>query len=141
MDRKEYIAIHAWLRYKFGSANKCDNVNCKKESNYFEYALKNGFNYSRCRDNFTMLCKKCHIKYDGQKPELLHTLRNDDVMKRIQEAKYKPISQFDTDGFFIQNWKSATHAQQHTGISRTSIGNNLNGNSKTAGGYVWKIIG
>lgn len=42
------------------------------------------------------------------------------------------------DGEKIAEYKSATHASKITHISRTAIGNALNGWSSTAGGYVWK---
>lgn len=37
-------------------------------------------------------------------------------------------------------YESVTKASASTGISRTSISNNLSNKSKSAGGFVWKKI-
>lgn len=38
------------------------------------------------------------------------------------------------------SYDSITKASASTGISRTSISNNLNGKSKSAGGFLWKKV-
>lgn len=141
MDRNEYVAIHAWLRYKFGPAKKCQDHNCEGKSNRIEWALVKGKKYERKRENFIQLCKRCHAKYDGFDPKTLHKTRNKIAFEKIQGAKYIKIKQYSTDGSFIKEWKSATHAQNKLGILRTSIGNNIKGRAKTAGGFIWKMVG
>jgi hypothetical protein len=61
-----------------------------------------------------------------------------DRQYNIEYSKNKPVAQYDTDGMKIAEYKSIKYAASLTGISRTSIGNVLNGWSMTAGGYVWK---
>lgn len=51
----------------------------------------------------------------------------------------KPIEQFTKDNEFINEYISTTAASKITGISRTSIKNNVCGYSKSAGGYIWKF--
>ncbi len=64
----EYFGIHKWLGKTFGKANKCENPDCLKKSKIFHWAkLKDKF-YSRNRENFWMLCQKCHSIYDEIKP-------------------------------------------------------------------------
>lgn len=138
ISRREYLAIHAWIRYKFGSANMCESDSCAGLSKRYEWALRRGCVYTRIRSNFIMLCKRCHIIYDEHHPEKLHSLRDKATFDRIQTAKYKPVSQFDRLGNLINKWPSSTHAQQELGISRSAIGNTLKGLSKTAGGYIWR---
>lgn len=31
IGKNEYLAIHAWLRYKYGPATYCSNKKCSKE--------------------------------------------------------------------------------------------------------------
>ncbi len=64
MERKLYLAIHSWLRNKFGSADKCESPNCSGKSKGFEWSLIKGKLYERKRENFWRLCKSCHKLYD-----------------------------------------------------------------------------
>ena len=63
-DNIKYQAIHNWLRKNFGKANKCENKECNHRSKIFEYVLIKGRLYERKRENFKMMCKSCHHKYD-----------------------------------------------------------------------------
>ena len=56
----------------------------------------------------------------------------------IEYSHNKEVQQYSVDGELIAAYKSTVYASQVTGISGTSITNNLKGRSKTAGGYVWK---
>ncbi len=64
ISKREYDAVHAWLRRNFGKANKCEGELCAKNSQTFEWALIKGNRYERKRENFVMLCRSCHCKYD-----------------------------------------------------------------------------
>lgn len=59
-----YKGVHRWLGRIFGKANKCENPNCLKVSNFFDWSLLKGKQYLRKRDNFWMLCRSCHKIYD-----------------------------------------------------------------------------
>jgi hypothetical protein len=61
---KEYQAIHHWLKKNYGKADKCENKNCTKKSQTYEWALKPNKEYKRKRENFSKLCKSCHAKQD-----------------------------------------------------------------------------
>ncbi len=62
--KNEYDTIHAWLRYHFGAASKCENSKCLKVSNNFAWAKKRGFSYAKDRKVFWQLCYSCHARYD-----------------------------------------------------------------------------
>ena len=76
-DRPTYGIVHYWLRTTYGKAYKCHNEECLGKSSKFEWALIKGKKYLRKRENFWMLCKKCHSRYDfkgklrGEKPRCL----------------------------------------------------------------------
>ena len=62
---KQYQTIHCWIRYHYGSANKCENKKCKSENiKWFEWALKKGKEYEKNIKNFKQLCGSCHKIYD-----------------------------------------------------------------------------
>jgi hypothetical protein len=64
-ENASYNAFHKWLYNNFGNANKCENLNCKCLSpKRYEWSLIKGKQYAHKRENFWMLCKSCHIKYD-----------------------------------------------------------------------------
>lgn len=66
-DNVKYQAIHSWLRINFGRANKCENQDCNGQSKTFEWILIKGRIYERKRENFKMMCKSCHHRYDMSK--------------------------------------------------------------------------
>lgn len=55
-----YSAVHNWLRYNFGKADRCDF--CGSNRN-IDWANKS-HNYTRELNDWIKLCKKCHWKYD-----------------------------------------------------------------------------
>ena len=59
-NRIGYYGIHKWLSSTFGKANKCENLDCKKLFNKFEWAKLKSKKYERKRKNFWMLCSSCH---------------------------------------------------------------------------------
>lgn len=66
ITQQEYWNIHSWLRRNYGKAVCCEN-NCGTIALIFDYALIHGKKYERKRENFKMLCKKCHYYYDDLK--------------------------------------------------------------------------
>lgn len=58
--------------------------------------------------------------------------------KKGWKHKEKPIVQYDLQNNFIQSHDSILAASQKSGVSRTSIINNLRKRSKMAGKYIWK---
>lgn len=59
-----YVAYHVWMRNNYGNASKCEYPGCKRYTKYFEWALLKGKKYEHKRENYWMLCKSCHTKYD-----------------------------------------------------------------------------
>lgn len=62
MDKKEYTAIHKWLRDNYGKANHCEQ--CSNPAKRFDWALKKNCNYEKNKNSFIQLCRSCHLKYD-----------------------------------------------------------------------------
>ncbi len=82
-EKAGYEAIHSWLAWTFGKANKCENQDCKYPRlnmrgklmlapKKYHWANKTG-KYLRERDDWIMLCPSCHQFYDRKnnikKPE------------------------------------------------------------------------
>lgn len=64
VDLNTYNRVHAWIRYKYGPADRCENKRCPNHSKNFEWALKKGCAYESKRESFFRLCSSCHHKYD-----------------------------------------------------------------------------
>jgi hypothetical protein len=62
---KQYGKIHHWIRYHYGSANKCENKKCQAtDIKGYEWALIKGKKYEKNIKNFKQLCRSCHKLYD-----------------------------------------------------------------------------
>jgi hypothetical protein len=57
---KEYAKIHKWLK-----ANLYQSIECDKKSKDFHWAKKIECHHDYDRNNYLMLCHKCHAKYDA----------------------------------------------------------------------------
>lgn len=68
-DNIGYKALHLWLSVNFGKANKCEHPDCLHKSEQYEWAKIKDLPYARKRENFWMLCVKCHGKYDVRTEE------------------------------------------------------------------------
>lgn len=73
--RVGYIALHQWLYRNYGVPNKCESKGCrypKQGSSYlitrptFQWANITGI-YNREKQNWKMLCRSCHAKFDHPK--------------------------------------------------------------------------
>lgn len=77
--------VHKWLDSNFGKPKICENINCKKKSNWYDWALKKGKIYTRDRDNFLRLCRSCHRIYD------LDDKKKEQAIKNLWWMNNKPI--------------------------------------------------
>lgn len=66
--------------------------------------------------------------------------RHGTKIERQAEQIKKPVLQYDTQGNFLKEWSSATDAEKClSGKLTGAISHCINGKTKTAYGYVWKI--
>ena len=54
------------------------------------------------------------------------------------EKRFKPVSQYDTNGTYIQSFKSIVEASEKTGVKRSDISAVLTGLQHTAHGFIFK---
>lgn len=54
------------------------------------------------------------------------------------EKRFKPVSQYDMDGTYIQSFKSIVEASEKTGVKRSDISAVLTGLQHTAHGFIFK---
>lgn len=59
-------------------------------------------------------------------------------IKRIAENNKKKIQQFDLDGNFIREWRSAVDIENETGLGRTNIRACCRGKIRKAYGFIWR---
>jgi hypothetical protein len=64
--------------------------------------------------------------------------KSEEWVRNNAESVKKPILQYDKEGNFIKEWKSAKDVEIEIGLSRKNISANLRNKTKQAYGYVWK---
>ena len=64
-EKQFILSCHSRIRVQYGKADKCEGTNCSGISNKYDYALIKGRKYSINRDDYIMLCRSCHNKYDN----------------------------------------------------------------------------
>lgn len=64
-NRYFYDTVHAWLAKYHGKATKCESGICTGISKVFQWAKIRGMDYEKKRENFMMMCRSCHSKYDS----------------------------------------------------------------------------
>ena len=52
----------------------------------------------------------------------------------------KKINQYTKEMEFIKQWSSISEASRNLGIAINAISSNLNGKTKSSGGYIWKVL-
>lgn len=62
-DRKEYMALHHWVRKTLGKSNVCESCGTKQGGKRIQWANKSG-EYRKDAGDWIRLCAKCHYKYD-----------------------------------------------------------------------------
>lgn len=77
------------------------------------------------KDNCVKNLEWCNVQY------------NNTYGDKIQKM-CKTIVQLDKEGKIIKYFSSTIEASKETNITRCTITNCLNGNQKTAGGFIWK---
>jgi len=60
-NSRNYSTIHSWLQVNF-EKKECEE--CKVTNKKLDWALLKGKEYLRERENFKVLCRSCHLKYD-----------------------------------------------------------------------------
>jgi hypothetical protein len=62
---KEYNTLHHWINRNFEKIDTCEMCGASKlTGKYINWANKNG-NYTRKREDWIRLCRKCHYQYDN----------------------------------------------------------------------------
>lgn len=64
-DKKGYQAVHHWISYNYGKADRCDLCKSRNKKRY-EWSNKD-HKYRRRRKDYQKVCVKCHRDYDRKK--------------------------------------------------------------------------
>jgi len=77
-----------------------------------------------------------------RKPKSLEHKLNLKISKlgKPNPSRHLPVSQSSKDGILLKKYTNIHEASSITGVSVHSISNNINGWSKSAGGFVWNKI-
>lgn len=126
LDSQGYPCVRLWSKGKVH-----DYRLCKLVANYF---LPNEQNYSKVRhiDGNKMNYCVSNLEWTNEEVE------SEKVIKKVTYSEDKPLSQYDLSGNHIADYRSATEAEKETGVHASNIRRVINGQRKTAGGFVWK---
>lgn len=86
---------------------------------------------NNCVKNLEWLSYKDNNLYGNHYKRVSETQLND-------PKKSKRVLQYDLNGRFIKEWKSASEVQRKLSVNSSNIIQNCRGNVKTAGGFIWK---
>ena len=90
--QSNYASTHNWLKFHFSKADRCENIDCPKTSNTFQWALLKCKKYEKKRENFIMLCRVCHCKYDNWIKKMWSTReKNGNHFLKLSIPKIKSI--------------------------------------------------
>lgn len=131
-----YYNVHIWLNYHFGKANCCSNKMCENKSNNYQWALIKGRQYEKNKDNFIMLCRSCHAKYDTTKHS--RKIACESNKGRISPHRRKIV--LINGSCKIAIFDFIKLASDLLKINRTAIMNNLSGLSKKTKLGVFKYL-
>ena len=155
-----YSLVHQWFRYHYGSANRCESNSCSGKSKRFEWALIKGKKYEKKRENFMMMCRSCHRKYDitdafrkHMATQIIKNFKKTNTpefykgmslklrginhhTKEFIKKMSKPINQLTLDGKFVRRWDSIMDADR-SGYRLSGISKCCKGIYKNHAGYKW----
>jgi hypothetical protein len=127
----------------------------RKGDNYLSVSLYKNGTYKTCVVH--RLVATAFIPNPKEKPQVNHKDENpenncvdnlewvtayenmhyNDLIGRISRPTAKAINAYDSQGDLIYSFDSLGEAERH-GFNRFAISSNINGRTKTSGGYTWK---
>lgn len=129
-----YRTIHNWVIRHYGKASKCENSECSHKSKKFEWALKKGFPYDKCRDNFMQLCVSCHRKYDySEKSRFAIKI----VFAAGRQFRKRPVIKLYSTGEEAAKYESIAQAAKDMGCTHPSIIDAIKSNTYVKG-FKWR---
>lgn len=58
---------HCWINKYYGKSDRCDNPKCSGESKHYEWANLKNHKHTRKKEDYMMMCRKCHSIFDKSK--------------------------------------------------------------------------
>lgn len=153
VSKAEYARIHYWLKVNYGVPTMCSGKECSGKSKYYTWALIHDKKYEKKRENFVMLCKSCHSKYDiteegrrtislkklGKKrPDMAEWIKKNRVGMRYPSA-HKKVYVYNKNMELLIVCKSNLDASKYVGCSTGNVTMVCNKNyphNKSVKGYV-----
>lgn len=58
-------SLHSWIRLNYVKIKKCELCDTERENTFYDWSNKD-HKYSRNRNDWWVLCRSCHMKYDNK---------------------------------------------------------------------------
>jgi len=140
---KEKKKLTPWIILWYDINKRCNNSNASNYKYYGYKGIKNllsqdDVKFLWFRDKAYEMKKPSIDRIDSNGHYCLENCRFIEMKENISRAFSKPVLQYDLNGNFIREWKSATKASSYFKGSETSIRHVLYGKNYTAFGFQWK---
>ena len=135
-DSKEDPIFDKLNNLKIGDFNRSINTDWETRTSKIDYKA------SREKTDWKAKVAKTDYKARTEKIDYKkhQAKRLNNINFESRSEKYaKPILQYDKQGNFIKEWKSAKVAADELGFKQTNINANCLGKLKTAYGFIWKF--
>ena len=65
-DKVKRRALHSWIKLNFKKIYKCELCGTTRRDTFYDWSNKD-HKYSRKREDWWVLCRSCHMRYDKEK--------------------------------------------------------------------------
>jgi group I intron endonuclease len=117
-------------------AEKISKSNSKPKPDNFSQQQKDRLKNIHTEDRKKMMSNKMTELWKD--PSFKEKTQTESKKIKLREKISIPIIQYDLEGNFIKEWKSATEAARVLGAKQSAINQNLKGKTKKSFGYIWK---
>jgi len=134
-----------WLRHYYNAKTRCENIKYKNYKNYGGRGIKFLLTKEEIktiwfRDKAWLLNKPSIDRVNNDEDYTYGNCRFIEIEENRIKDSIKGVNQYNLEGVFICNWKSARQIERILGIPNSNISSVCKGKRISAHGYTWRFI-
>ncbi len=145
-DKEKNVKYHInypWKRILRHIRNRCEDINDQDYKDYGGRGIKcliteEDIKFLMKRDDYYNLKKPTIDRKENNGNYILDNCRFIEMNINRVKDRYKSVLQYDLNGNFLREWKSATKIENELKISQSDISRCCNHKRKTAKGFKWE---